>query len=94
MVKGVNKSVIEITETGSKYFSKVILFVAPEYVEKKSKKLTSEAESIIKKIQMSSSVPSLREAITRERRRKMRILYLLLSAFVGISSIALLLLFF
>ena len=73
MVKGVNKSVIEISETGSKYFSRVILFVAPEYVEKKSKKLTAEAASVIRKIQMSSSA-SLRDIISAERKRKKRLL--------------------
>ena len=55
MVKGVNKSIIEISETGSKYFSRVILFVSPEYVQKSSKKLTSEAQEIIKKLQISDS---------------------------------------
>ncbi len=93
MVKGVNKSVIEISETGSKYFSRVILFVAPEYVEKKSKKLTAEAASVIRKIQMSSSA-SLRDIISAERKRKKRLLILLLSVFVGIVATALLLLLF
>ena len=31
MVKGVNKTVIEINETGSKYFERVVFFVSPEY---------------------------------------------------------------
>lgn len=70
MVKGVNKSIIEISETGSKYFSRVILFVSPEYVQKGSKKLTSEAQEIIKKIQMSDSTISLRSEMSRIRKKK------------------------
>ncbi len=88
MVKGVNKSVIEISETGSKYFSRVILFVAPEYVEKKSKKLTAEAASVIRKIQMSGNTP-LRDIIYAERKRKKRLTILLLSAFSGVLVTAL-----
>lgn len=70
MVKGVNKSIIEISETGSKYFSRVILFVSPEYVQKSSKKLTSEAQEIIKKLQMSDSTISLRSEMSRIRKKK------------------------
>lgn len=31
MVKGVNKTVIEVKDTGSKMFEKIVLYVAPEY---------------------------------------------------------------
>ncbi len=31
MVKGVNKTVIEVNDTGSKMFEKVVFFVAPQY---------------------------------------------------------------
>ncbi|MCQ2478574.1 MAG: hypothetical protein MJ091_05120 [Clostridia bacterium] len=31
MVKGVNKTVIEINDTGSKFFDKVVFYVSPKY---------------------------------------------------------------
>lgn len=70
MVKGVNKSVIEISETGSKYFSKVILFVSPEYVQKKSRKLNTEAENIIKKLQFPSTTVSLRKTMNNRKKKR------------------------
>ncbi len=47
MVKGVNKSVIEISETGNEMFEKVILYVAPEYCNASDKKLRDAAEELI-----------------------------------------------
>lgn len=73
MVKGVNKSVIEISDTGNRYFSKVILFVAPEYVTKNSHKLSAEADEVMKRLQFSSGTASLRKAVIRERRRRRKI---------------------
>ncbi len=75
MVKGVNKSVIEITDTGNRYFSKVILFVSPEYVNKNSRRLTAEAGELIKSLHRADDVLSLRKAVMKERRRRRKILY-------------------
>ncbi len=43
MVKGVNKTVIEINETGNKYFERVVFFVNPEYSFMSQNKLESKA---------------------------------------------------
>lgn len=69
MVKGVNKSVIEISNTGNKFFNKVILFVSPEYSYKSDKLLNNEAEQLIKRLQLNSG-ESLRNAIRRQRKRR------------------------
>lgn len=76
MVKGVNKSVIEITDTGNRYFSKVILFVSPEYVNKNSRRLSSEAGELIKSLHRSDEALSLRNAVMRERRKRKKILFI------------------
>ena len=73
MVKGVNKTIIEISNTGNKLFNRVILFVSPEYVDKSDKKLTEEAQSLIRKLE-SMSGESLRSAVKRQRKRKNRII--------------------
>jgi hypothetical protein len=33
MVKGVNKRVIEVNDTGSKFFEKIVFYVTPQYSE-------------------------------------------------------------
>lgn len=39
MVKGVNKTVIEVNDTGSKMFEKVVFFVSPKYGNLKASRL-------------------------------------------------------
>ena len=43
MIKGVNKSVIEVADTGNKYFERAILFVNPQYSDKSTELLQSQA---------------------------------------------------
>ncbi len=47
MVKGVNKTIIEINNTGSKYFDRVLLFVNPSYASVPKSRLESKAAEII-----------------------------------------------
>lgn len=46
MIKGVNRQVIEITETGSEYFEKMLLVVKPQYSSMNLKKLKKKAGNI------------------------------------------------
>lgn len=46
MVKGVNKTVIEVNDTGSKVFEKVVLYVSPKYTNLTAKQLKKAAESL------------------------------------------------
>ena len=90
MVKGVNKTIIEITNTGNKFFNRVILFVSPEYVDKSDKKLTDEAQVLIKRLETAGS-ESLRQAVMREKKRKRKIILFSLSGALGIALAVLLL---
>lgn len=45
MVKGINRQVLEIRETGSKYFERAFFFVNPDYAKLDEKKLRAAAES-------------------------------------------------
>ncbi|MGN0520689.1 MAG: hypothetical protein ACI4LB_08105 [Candidatus Fimenecus sp.] len=47
MVKGVNRQVLEIRETGSPYFERAFFFVKPEYADTDEKKLRAAAERIL-----------------------------------------------
>lgn len=57
MVKGVNRQVLEIHETGCEYFEKALFFVRPEYSNENEGKLKNKA---IKSIINSSDVPKTR----------------------------------
>ncbi len=45
MIKGVNRQVLEITNTENPYFERIIFFVKPEYTAADRAKLKKEAEN-------------------------------------------------
>lgn len=64
MIKGVNKQVIEINDTGNQYYNHAILFLRPEYADVQREVLEKEAKKFLKKIDTTSTA-----------RRKNRIIY-------------------
>lgn len=46
MIKGVNKQILEVTNTENPYFEKIIFFIKPEYKNEDRKKLQKEAEAL------------------------------------------------
>ena len=46
MIKGVNRQVVEVRETGCEYFEKIIFFVKPEYVSLSEGKIRERASLI------------------------------------------------
>lgn len=78
MVKGVNRQVLEIHETGCEYFEKALFFVRPEYSAESESKLKGRA---LKSIHNSAGVPK-----TRKQKLKSRFFFfaeMALSAGVG-----------
>ena len=45
MVKGVNKTVIEVNNTGNKYFEKIVFYVTPQYGNLSAKQLKRAAST-------------------------------------------------
>ncbi|MCQ2462476.1 MAG: hypothetical protein MJ177_03605 [Clostridia bacterium] len=43
MIKGVNRKVVEVNDTGSEYFEKIIFFVRPEYASVSEGKIRERA---------------------------------------------------
>ena len=43
MIKGVNRQVLEVHETGTKYFEKALFFVKPEYSTLGERRLNEKA---------------------------------------------------
>ena len=46
MLKGVNRQILEVTNTESPYFEKIIFFVRPEHSTDSEKNLSKEAQSL------------------------------------------------
>ncbi len=57
MVKGVNKSVIEMNCTDNGYFERAILFVSPEYSHLSQKRISAEAEKFVAALDVGLVLP-------------------------------------
>lgn len=80
MVKGVNRQVLEILDTGCEYFEKALFFVKPEYSAEKESKLKGSA---MKSIRNSAGVPK-----TRKQKIKSRAYFLAeMAASAGVGAI-------
>lgn len=87
MVKGVNKQIIEINDTGNKYFEKVLLFVSPGKKDLPNDFLQSKAREYAVDISKTfmDSVP-LREKIRKKRAKQKAFLIAGVLAAVAVCS--------
>ena len=65
MIKGVNRQVIEITQTKCEYFEKVLFFVKPEYAATSEGTLRERASLIADSAAYLRRVSSKRESFSR-----------------------------
>lgn len=63
MIKGVNRQIIEVTETGSIYYERALLVVRPEYASAQRALLEREARRMLKAVSAPSSIKK-RRAVT------------------------------
>ncbi len=80
MIKGVNRQVVEITQTDCEYFERILFLVKPEYSTVSEGKLRERAS------QMSSAG---KPPATRVRRRVRTVLSMAAAAFAGAAVCAL-----
>lgn len=69
MVKGVSKTVIEVNNTGSRLFEKIVFYVTPEYGNLSAKQLKKAASSFSFNFE-STALP--KSAAKRRKRRRLR----------------------
>lgn len=80
MVKGVNRQVLEIHETGCEYFEKALFFVRPEYSAENESKLKGNA---MKSLRNSVGIPK-----TRKQKIKSRVCFIAeMAASAGIGAV-------
>ena len=78
MVKGVNRQVLEIVDTGCEYFEKALFFVRPEFSRESESKLKSKA---LNSIHSSTGIPKTRKQ--KIKSKALLIVELLTSAGLG-----------
>ncbi|MBQ2676864.1 MAG: hypothetical protein IJF54_05665 [Clostridia bacterium] len=84
MIKGVNKNIIEVANTGNRYFDKAILFVKPRYNTETTHKLEDEARQYLKSV----GIPSNIKKGARQKLYKTKKLRKLLT-FIAVGVVAL-----
>lgn len=90
MVKGVNKTVIEINNTGNNYFERAILFIDPEYCCFSEKRIKNEALKYLNGVNKDYPV-SLRQRRLAKQKRKKRLVLLTTAGIVALSVLLLIL---
>lgn len=68
MVKGVNKRVIEVNDTGNKFFEKIVFYVTPQYSELTPTQLKEATEFLSLKLEGKPKKTSLRKRHLRKKR--------------------------
>jgi len=68
MVKGVSKTIIEVNNTGSKLFEKIVFYVTPEYGNLSAKQLKRAASNFSFNYETPTAKQSLRKRYQRRRR--------------------------
>lgn len=85
MIKGINHSIIEVSETGSEYYERAILIIKPEYASVQRSILENEAKAILHEMDAPSS-------FSVKKSRIKTVLIPVLSAVGGAAAAALILL--
>lgn len=80
MVKGVSKTIIEVNNTGSKLFEKIVFYVTPEYGNLSAKQLKKAASSFSFNYNNAFARPSLRRKYKKKLLLKISLISLSLIA--------------
>ena len=78
MVKGVNKTIIEVNNTGSRYFEKIVFYVTPQYGNLTAKQLRKATSTFSFNFDDSCN----RKPIRKIKKRQIIMRISLISAFV------------
>lgn len=86
MVKGVNKTVIEVNNTGSKIFEKIVFYVTPQYGNLTAKQLRRAAREFSFSFsgEGAGQKSSLRHRVKSKRRKRLLLSAALLASATGI----------
>ncbi|MBE6787607.1 MAG: hypothetical protein E7537_04590 [Ruminococcaceae bacterium] len=88
MVKGVNKTVIEVNNTGSRYFEKIVFYVTPQYGNLSAKQLKRAASTF----SFNFDNAMTRKPLRKKYHHKKIIIFSLISLGVAIATVGLIIL--
>ncbi len=74
MIKGVNKTVIEIKCTDNGYFEKAILFINPAQSHLSAKRLQSEAEKYVDMIRIGIKTETIPNPLALKKAKRKRVM--------------------
>ncbi len=89
MVKGVNKTVIEINDTGNKYFERVVFFVNPDYAFMSQNKLENKAFEYVNATTEYNNFKSIKKKKRTKIRKK---LFYLVFAMIMLCAVTIMIL--
>jgi len=87
MLRGVNKQIIEVNNTGNRYFEKAVLFINPQFVDISRHKLDIEANLYI------DSLENVAHSGSRKHLNKSKKMGAIRTSLIVCASIILLILF-
>lgn len=82
MVKGVNRTVIEVNDTGSKVFEKIVFYVSPQYGNLGARALSKAANEISLGLEAYPRKKTIRQRMILKRR-------IIIASVVGIGLLSL-----
>lgn len=90
MVKGVSKTIIEVNNTGSKFFEKIVFYVTPEYGNLNAKHLKRAASDFAFKYNDSLNSRPLRKRYKRKKLIKAALISLGILTLLAVALILIL----
>ena len=83
MIKGVNRQIVEVNQTESDYFERIIFIVRPEYKSTCSSVLKNEADKLSK-----NAIESIEASPRAKKSRILPVIKLLSAAGIGAATMA------
>lgn len=85
MVKGVNKNIIEVNDTGSEFFEKIVFYVSPKFASLGAKSLKKASEEIEKTLLVNQKNSESLRIRVKKKNQKRKIIVISSSCAVLIS---------
>lgn len=89
MVKGVNKTIIEINNTGNAFFERAILFVDPDFSRMGEKKLHEEAVRFLGQVSEGNAGFGYLRKKTETKKKKRKILLMSVAGLIVLTALLL-----
>ncbi len=83
MVKGVNKNIIEVNDTGSEIFERIVFYVSPSYASLGAKALQKASDNLSQIFIDKCGCEGLRVRVKRKKRNKLLLFCLLGTLLIG-----------